>query len=478
MSWEEMLERFREALRAEARKRWGHIGWIEQRAGMRRGRISDVYSGRVREFPALLHALDALEINHGAFFSQALGWHQRPEEYLAVLEVGAETDDAKIVRLERATYRLEVDAPPQVDNLTDASDAEGQLEAFLRCNHREQARRLRETRAYGTHAFARAYLEHLDSLRYVTPDEAAKLAAMVIFGLIPRLPAPQSERIELACWALGIYGSARRARGRFTATACVFRLGLELARRRQLRHAQAELLQRASYLLRDLGQFERALAYLSEALAIFVVLDDRFGMGKTLVDRGMMLAYQGAHNRAIDTLQRALQHLGSDGAVRNRCAAHQYLAYAWEQLGELTAAEHHLRQASGISKQEGELHRGKLLWLEGSLALRRRLYERAEKLLRKARSLLTKAENPGQEALVSLDLLDVLIAQGEAVEACELAQGMVHLLEAFEANRLASQAIIKLVRPALAGRISRTAVTQARTAVQAMGNARADLTTR
>ncbi len=469
MLWEETLERFREALRAEVRKRWGHIGEIEERAGLRLGGLSDFYSGRKKnEISDLLRALDALEIDYGSFFARALDFHGLPEDYLAQLEVGAEKDDVKIARLERATYQLEGKTPPPVDALADASDVERQIAAVIRCKRREQERRLRETRAYGTHAFAHSYLEHLEILRYDAPDEAAKLTAMVMFGLIPRLPAPQSERLELHCKALGIFGSARRVRGRLASSARAYRLALELSRRGRLLGSTAEVLQRASYLLRDFGNFDRALAYLSEALILHAELGSESGIGKALVGRGMMLSYKGDYHRAIATLNQAIERLASSSEARYLRSAYQYLAYAQEHLGNLEASEYNLQAAENLSAPATKHEQGKLIWLRGAQALRRGAYKDSEGLLRTARSLLAEAESPGQEALVSLDLLDALLCQGQLVEACELAQSTVHLLEAFANNRLASQTIIKLIRPALAGRLSRSVVAEVRTSLKAI----------
>ncbi|MEM7586844.1 MAG: hypothetical protein AAF560_25870 [Acidobacteriota bacterium] len=463
-----MLERFRGALRAEARKRHGWIGEIEKRAGLRRGGISDVYSGRVKDFRAVLRALDALEIEHREFFSRALGVGGRPEDDLAELEVGAEDDDSRLAELERVAIRLEAETPLACDPLAVEANVDELLSDITRCNRREQERRLRVTRRYRSHAFARAYLEHLDSLRYDAPDDAAKLASWVIRGVLPKLGEPTPERLELLCLALGIYGSARRVRGRYPATARAFRVGLDLARRHRLGRTNAELLQRASYLLRDLARFESALVMLNEAVVLYVELESEVGIGKALVDRGMMLTALGEHYRAIRSLEQASSLL--EGSLpRTQYTAFYCLAYACEQQGDLDAAERHLQVAIRMPGLEEGFFRGRLLWLRGTLTLRRGEHKRAEALLRRAREVLGVTENPGQIALVSLDLLDSVLAQGEVAEACALACDMASLLEAFETRPLAGEAIAKLIRPALAGRLSRAAVAEARAALKAHG---------
>ncbi len=462
MTVEEILARLRQGLRAEARKHYGRIGELELRAGLARGEISNLYSERKRiKLDVFLRALLALGTDPAEFFSRVLGGPCLPDAYLEPF-VAAGEQDRELAEIERAGWWLEAGEAQAADPAAVADAARAAEMAQLR--PKEQQRRLRHTRRYRTVAFARAYLEHLDSLRYDHAEVAAKLATTVAVDLLPKLPGPRPERLALQCLALGIFASARRLKGRFSTAARAFRLALDLARRHRLREDTARLLQRASYLLKDFGQFERALVCLREALEIYVGLGCDIGIGKTLVEQGLMLTGLGDHKTATQVLSQALRYLNGNEArlPRYHFAAYQYLAIAFEQLGELDAAEARLEEATGISGLENGFYSAKLRWQQGTLAFKRGDCRRSEGLLRAARKALAATENPGQEALVSLDVLDVLLAQGKLEEACSLAGDMARLLDCFEDDRLAARAIVRLIRPTLAGKLSRAIVAEAR----------------
>ncbi len=453
MSWQDTHARLRECLRQELRKHWGGIAEIEAQISCSSGYLNKLSSG-THEFKLdlFLKTLEALEIDPRVFFSRALAIQPTPDEFLRELEDDSEVDHA-FARIDRSAYQLETEEPPPPDSAAKAGA--GQVVELARCPMREQHRRLRKTRKYRTHAFARAYLGHLDSLRYDNAVQAAKLVEKVIVHLIPALPGPRGERLALLCTALGIFASARRRKGRFADSARTFRRALELSRRQRLRAETAALLQRSSYLLKDFGHFERALIYLREALEIYVDLDSRPGIAQTLVDRGMMLCYLGDYPTAVSVLEQALRRLADSNLTRHICAAYQYLAYAHQQLGELDAAERWLETATTVTGLERGLHCGRLRWQQGALALKRGAYRRAEELLRSASEVLSTDENPVQEALVAVDLVESLLAQDRIEEACALASSSARLLDRFPTNRLAKMAVFQLVRAGLDGKLTR-----------------------
>ncbi len=459
MSWQDTHAQLRECLRLELRKQWGGIAEVERRVACSSGYLNKLSAG-THEFKLdlFLKTLDALDIDPREFFSRALGIQPTPEDYLRELEDDA--IDHALARIENATRQLET-APPAAPDSAAKAGARHVAE-LAQCSIREQHRRLRNTRKYRTHAFARAYLEHLDSLRYDDANRAAKLAEKVIVGLIPVLPGPRSDRLDLLCLALGIFGSCRRRKGRFAGAARAFRLALELSRRQHRRAETAALLQRASYLLKDFGQFERALIYLREALEIYVDLDSRPGIAMTLVDRGMMLGYLGDYQTAVSVLRQALRRLDGSGLTRHIFAAYQYLAYAHEQLGELDAAEERLATATTVDGLERGFYWGRLRWQQGTLALKRGAFSRSEELLRSAREVISAEEHPYQEALVSVDLVEVLLAQERLEEAYVLASSSARLLDSFSANRLAKIAVLQLVRAGLDGKLTRQLLSSVR----------------
>ncbi|MCP3958817.1 MAG: hypothetical protein GY719_13270 [bacterium] len=465
MGWEEIHHRLLEGLQVELRNRWGRVAEIEERLECSDGYLGKLCKGR-NEFKLdfFLRSIEAMGLDPRGFFSRTLALQPTPEDFLEQLEDPEDRDPA-FTRMARATLELEASEPPPPHDgaSADASD----VEKFMECARSEQLRRLRETHRYRTHAFASAYLERLDSLRYDDAVEAAHLARGVAAYLIPALPGPQSARLSMQCLALGIFGSARRLKGEFTTAARAFRLALEVSRRADLRGTTAKLLQRGSYLLKDFGHFERARDLLDRALVIYVQIGSPHNLGCALVDHGMMCTALGEYHTAILDLERALSYLEkpTNRPSRNHLAAFQFLAYANEQLGDFATAEACLERGENEFASEHTVDQAKLRWLRGTLAFRRSKYVTSEQLLREAHHSLAHHENALQEAVVTLDLLRSMLAQGKTAEACKLATSMAQLVMKFKDNRYAEATIVDLITVAIAGRLTDEIVSEVRSSL-------------
>ncbi len=471
MHWQEIHRRLLGRLHGEIRGRWGRISEIEERLGLSGGYLNKLCQGKNDfKLTSFLKTIEAADLDAGSFFSQALEIRPEPCDYLEQLENGAGHDRAW-ERISRATLELDGSEPPAADPAATAGASK--VAAIAACSQREQRRRLRSTRKYRNHDFARAYLEHLDALRYDHAGEAGALAAEVAVHLIPRLPGSQRERLSLQCLALGVFGSARRLKGELPIAARAFRTALLLARREGLRRDYANLLLRASYVLKDFSHFRRALALLNEALVAFVRLGSMRDAGRALVDHGMMNCYAGNYDDAVLDLKQALRHLaGTENELgRYHLAAYQFLAYAFEHLEDLDAAEECLAAGVRSFGTEHAVDQAKLEWLRGSLASRRGDFTLAEQQLRAARRVLAAKQHSGQEALVSLDLVSVMLAQGRRREAADLATRMAPLLSRFKNNRFAEATIVGLISAALAGNLSQKLVAEARAQIEALGAA-------
>ncbi len=461
MDWQEIQRRLLEGLYGEARANWGRIAEIEDRLGISDGYLAKLCQGKNDfKLSLFLRSIEALDLDPRAFLSRTLEIQPATEDYLRQLEAPGDRDPA-FTRMARATAELEAAEPPPT--CPAATAGAGDAAEVAACRRSEQLRRLRASRKYRTHAFASAYLEHLDSLRYDHAEEAARLATRVAVHLIPTLPGPQDQRLTLQCLALGIFGSARRLKGKFTAAARAFRLALDVSRRAGLREDTANLLLRASYLLKDFGHFNRALALSNEALVISVQLGSSTDIGRTLLQQGMTRTALGDYEGAVLDLKQAFAHFdGAVGLGRHHLALYQYLAYAYEQLGKLDEAHECLDRGAKAFEPKHAVDAAKVQWLHGTLAFRHGEHARAEKLLRTVREVLASKENPAQEALVSLDLVSVLLAQGKNQEASELAESMARLLFRFKNNRLAEAAIVELISAALEGGLNEDVVGKAR----------------
>ncbi|MEM7351027.1 MAG: hypothetical protein AAF657_09495 [Acidobacteriota bacterium] len=463
MPWQEIHRQLLGGLLSELRSQWGRIREVEESLGIgTAGYLNKMCSGKAEiRLKLFLQTLSALGVEPRSFFSRALEICPRPEDYLAQIG-GRQQEDKALDKMIEAAGEIEASEPPAAERLATA-DADD-VALFVLTPRKAQQRALRHGKSYASHAFARAYLEYLDDHRYDHAVEAARMATGVVKDLLPRLPGPPNERLALLCFGLGVFGSARRSKGRFRSAARALRLALSVAERAGLQEDTANLLIRASYLLKDHGHVERALALLKEALVVFVRLGSRRDMGRVLVDQGMMSCYLGAYDTAVQDLEQGLACLAdtTEALPRTHLAAYQFLAYASEQRGDLDAAEGYLAAGMRACGASHAVDRARLQWSLGTLALERGAVQQAEDWLRSALAVLAEHENALQEAVVILDLLRALLSQGKNREAIETAVSMSQLLGKFTNNTLAEATILGLVRAALDGELDEASICQVR----------------
>ncbi len=463
----ESYRRIREALRAEKDKRWGEIAEIEADLGVSNGYLAKVCRGEWNiSIERLLLTLERMGIDSGRFFVNALEIRLGNDWLLEEIERLGETD-GRLAHVEKVTAELETAAalgpePPPIDG-------EAMVADFVRCDGKEQRRRLGGAQKYCHPAFAAAYLEHLDALRYDDARTARQNAEAVAVKLVPRLPGKRSERIALQLKAIGVYASCHRQKGDFATAARAFRLALTISRAHGLEPCTAELLQRAGYVLSDNGRYSAAMKLLDEALVICFSLDLQRNLGTLMVDRGSALYNLGKFQETVNVITKALRLLQGDSrrTKRNRVVANQTLTRAYKALGDLERAESALKQAVAESDQTGTMYRASLLWDHGVIALARSSYALAEDSLREATALFGRL-NDRHKALVTLDLTEALIAQGKNLEAIAEALSMAEYLRAFRGNKVAEAAISDLIQTAVRGNLTLAAIERTQDALKSV----------
>ena len=372
-----------------------------------------------------------------------------------------------LARIEKAVRQVEVEEPPSAVAVQASVDPVELVAGIAKCPLAEQRRRLRFTLRYRDPLFAGAYLGHLDALRDHDADEAAKLVEAAVIHLIPLLGAPREERIALQCKALGVYGSTQRMKAQFSTAAKALRLGLELSRRHRLPRLTAELLQRGAYVLRDQLQCPRALTYLREALEIYSDLDSYTGIGKVLIDFGIIHSYLGEHETAIRMVKRSLRYLESSAEAppRSVFAAYQVIAFASEELNDLEACELWLKRAVDaleVLEAKGSVNWAKLTWMRGNLSYKQGDYRHAESYLWDAEKILSDKGNPILEALISVDIVKVLLAQDKLKETCQVAKNMTRTLVPLQRNEVIKATLLEFARRGIEGTLTHALVLEAR----------------
>ncbi|MCP4660149.1 MAG: tetratricopeptide repeat protein [bacterium] len=403
-----------------------------------------------------MRTLDVFDLEARSFFGQALDIVSTPERFLAEFEQTGEMEPAlrRIVRITPTLDRDPVGETVQEKVLLE-EPAETLVADVAGRPRAEQRRALRSARKLRHSAFAQAYLDHLDALRYRRPKEAARLAETVATDLVPRLSCPRERRLSLQCRAIGVFGSSHRIMEGFPTAARATRFALDLARKHELATSTAELLQRGSYVLSDYGLFNRALLFLREALEIYFDRELRFGIGKTLVDRGIMFHYAGSYQDAVRALRRALHYFPErgPGLERNLQAVYHHLALVYTSLGDFGAAESWLREASDTLADDGGIPEARLAWHQGKILFAKGEHHAAEKRFRQACEIF---ENRGEPdgVLASLDLLKALLARGRAQEAQRIAVEMVTQLMRYRGTRINEETWNEFVRAGVDGEIT------------------------
>ncbi|MEM1202717.1 MAG: hypothetical protein AAGN66_05765 [Acidobacteriota bacterium] len=455
--------RLQAALRTELQKNFGRIREVETGLSRSEGYLSKFCRGDISiPLEVLLKSLELLKTDPGQFFGRALDAPRSSLEYLDSLR--SAVDDRPLANMQEAAVLLaghledgdhsEIYPSGILD--PDPTPVQDLVNDVARCGRIEQRRRLRHAHRYRTLEFATAYLDHLDALRYDEPREAAKLVEVVGAELVPAILEGQDpERLALALRAIGIYGSAQRLLGNLSLAAAAVGFALEVSRTRGLDAVTGDLLRRAAYVLCDHGQHREAIEVLREALVVFYDLDLEVEVAKVQVDRGVVFNLLQDSLAASRALRKALRRMpqGSPALRRYRVAAYQNLALAHENARDLEASERWLGKAVEAFHDEGGINQAKMVWEYGRLARLKGDHDLAEERLRQAQRQMLDCGGL-DSALVTLDLVRLLLEQGKTQEAVEMASGMASLLQSFAKSPVLEAATLAFVRAALAGQLT------------------------
>lgn len=285
----------------------------------------------------------------------------------------------------------------------------------------------------------------IDELRF--SDHGAALSR---FSHLLDRGAPWGSR-EWMVRALAVFTSLRRTQGRCGAAARSLKLAFELSA--DLPHCRANLFQRMTYLAANQGWWATASEFAQQAREAFVYLDNREGIGESLVDQAIMAVYLSRLDEAKKCYSSALKYL-PERSSRNRTAALHGLGWIEMQRGHLAEAEEHLRAAMTFYKGEKGGNWAKIVWLQGEIFLQKRDFAGAEEAFRESIESFSLHDDPYDFALVALQLAEVLLLSGRAAEVDQIAQLMIRLLTPFQNNHLAGALILEFVQAAEQQRVT------------------------
>lgn len=234
--------------------------------------------------------------------------------------------------------------------------------------------------------------------------------ALRLFKHIESNPAPTTH------WygeVLSVLGEVVYAKGNLRKALTYFREAKNLLDGDRRGKAKVHLFE--GYIAGSIGNREKAVAHISQALNLYRALNDQSGEALALVALGLSHSLKGDDTVAIDLHRTAEKISRSIGDRHSQAIALNALGQAYENLGEYQIAMHHydnaLRLFESIGSLDGEsatnCNVGRAEHLSGNLDEALTHYKRCLSLSRAARKTRTKAQALNEIA-------KVYISQGES----------------------------------------------------------------
>jgi tetratricopeptide (TPR) repeat protein len=260
-------------------------------------------------------------------------------------------------------------------------------------------------------------------------SDIAQLALAVVETLDPARYEP--ERIaDLRAGALGVLGNARRLASDFAGAGRAFRSARqELSRGTGDPLAEAGLVSLEASLLKDLGEFDRAVSALEGARAIYRERNDTHMEGRILLKQADAIGY--IHpERAIEMAQSGLALIDSAREPRLDWCGRHTLALFLNDAGKPREALALLEATRPLYAQfKDPWTRVRLHWLEGKISRSLGDLAEAEETFKRLWYDLQDPASAHELTLLSIDLAEVYVARGKHEEALELVEELTPLLQ-------------------------------------------------
>lgn len=219
------------------------------------------------------------------------------------------------------------------------------------------------------------------------------------------------------------------------------------------------LLARVLDLLGSLFRAERRFAdaqfALDGAYQLYLQADERHFAGRVLIKSSLAFLYAGEPEAAIGSLGRALPLLELSLQPELLVATVQNALLALVDAGETAVAASLLWRCRPLYSALGTpLDRVRLLGLEAKVTAAQGHPARAERLFREVIAKFDAAKLAYDVALVSLELVNVLLDLGRTADAIELVDDMLETFRALNVHREAFMTVLMLRRALEQGRAS------------------------
>ncbi len=234
---------------------------------------------------------------------------------------------------------------------------------------------------------------------------------------------------------LGLYGSALRVEAELSKAEFVIHEALAIAHACGLPACAPDLLNRLSYVSLEQEKPQRALREAQEATLAATRLRATADMGRGFLTLSMLRYYNEEYHEGVRDARAALTYL-ADPTLQ--LGAHQTAGLCYAALNESARAREHITTAWTLAPSAPTWMHGKLYWLEARFLIGAKRRERL-------RCAQTHLDRPADRLLVTVELVEDLLAVGETEAAVAEIPRLCTLVEAAAECRQVQRAVSRLV---------------------------------
>lgn len=290
---------------------------------------------------------------------------------------------------------------------------------------------------FRTWGLAELLLRACHDRRFESPHEAAELADLAVAvteGDLPLYPSLLAEDLRARAW--GALANAKRIVADFRGAELAFRWAeTHRARGTGDRIEKARLLDLQASLRDAQGRSEEAARLLDRSIAIYRRAGERYLLGRTLVQKGNVLADAGENEAALAALWQGLELVAGNDLQMELNAWHN-MAWLLTQMGRYSEALELIERNQPLYAEHGSsLHKVRLRAMEGEIAAGLGHLEVAEAAFVEARQAYLDQGRPLHAALACLELARVHAMRGRTAEVRALAREALGMFRSLDLPR-------------------------------------------
>ena len=237
-------------------------------------------------------------------------------------------------------------------------------------------------------------------------------------------------------------------------------------------YTEAQILSFRASLRSSQGRYREAAKLLDRALAIYREAKDRHLEGKTLIQKGLVLGYDGQFQRAIRLLRQGLSRADPTEEPRLLVSAQHNLVGFLNDSGSPDQALVTLHKTRRLYRDLGEpSHLARLSWLEGRITRDLGRLDEAEAALKEARDFFVQRGIGFDAAMVLLDLATIYVQRGDTAELKRLAAEMVPIFASRDVHPEALAALALFQQAAESEQVDRGLLQRIASSLQALRRA-------